>query len=118
MTKTKSAAANEATRITTHLRHEFNPGETNYSALSFPADPFGISTKLRQEFRAAVQRCRGNDEKFQQVLDNLEVLMAWAQAKLQDDKAANALAASAQAAEAAEAARQEDFRARIQSTLR
>lgn len=117
MTKTtiKRTAAKDATRTTTHLRHEYNPAETNYSALSFPADHFGLATKLRREFRDAIQRCRGSDEKCQQVLDSMEVLMAWAQAKLEDDKAANALAAAAASAQAAEAARQEEFRARIQA---
>ena len=46
---------------------------------------FGITGRLRSEFRAAIQRCHGSDEKFQQVRDTLEVLMAWAEAKLEAD---------------------------------
>lgn len=111
----KPAAAKPATRKTKHLQHEFNPKETNFAILDFPADPAGVTTKLRHAFRETVQRCRGNHEKFQQVLDNLEILAAWAQAKLEDDKATNARNAAAAAARAAEAAREEAFRARIQA---
>lgn len=103
------------TQKTKHLQHEFNPDESNFIALTFPVDPQGVTAKLRQEFRATILRCRGSDEKFQQVLDNLEILMAWAQAKLADDKATNAINAAADAARAAEVERQEAFRARIQA---
>ncbi|TGN67331.1 hypothetical protein E4L95_05350 [Paracoccus liaowanqingii] len=115
MTKSKSTAATPQAQKTKYLSHEFNPSETNWAALTFPADPYGMSSKLRREFRDMVLRCRGSNEKFQHVLDNLEVLMAWAAARLEADKASNAVAAEAATARAAEEARQEEFRARIQA---
>ena len=115
MTNPKTTTADQKTRMTKHLRHEFNPAEANWAALSFPTDPLGLTTSFRREFRDAIQRCRGSDEKFRQVLDSLEVLMAWAQAKLEADKAANEISAKEAAARAAEAERQEEFRARIQA---
>lgn len=100
---------------TTHLGHKFDPTETNWAALTFPADPYGLTSKLRTEFRATVNRCRGSDAKFQQLVDNLEVLTAWAKAKLEADKQANAQTAEMAAARAAQAAQREAFRARIQA---
>jgi len=116
MTKTTSKTNDTAKMMTTkHLGHEFNPAETNWAALTFPADPFGLSAKLRREFRDAVNRCKGSDEKFQHLLDNLEVLQAWAIAKLEADKRANANEAEMAAVRAAEERRKEAFRARIQA---
>lgn len=106
-----------ASRCTKHTKHEYNPAETNWAALSFPIDAYGMTAGLRREFRAAVQRCHGSDEKFRHLLDNLEVLTAWAAAKLEDDKATNARNAAAAAAAGAEAARREEFRQRIQAGL-
>lgn len=62
-----------------------------------------------------MNRCRGSDAKFQQLVDNLEVLTAWAKAKLEADKQANAQAAEMAAARAAQEAQREAFRARIQA---
>lgn len=115
MTNTKTTAADRKARTTKHLQHEFNPAETNWAALSFPTDALGLTTKFRREFRDAVQRCKGSDEKFKLVLDNLEVIMVWAQAKLEADKAANEFSAKAAAARAEQHARREEFRARIQA---
>jgi len=103
------------TRSTKHLKHEYDPSETNWAALTFPADPFGLSSKLRTEYRAAVNRCRGSDDKFQHLIDNLEILQAWAKAKLDADKLANARNAKMAAARAAEERRKEEFRSRIQA---
>lgn len=115
-TKAKTSAASAPmTRTTTHHGHEYDPTETNWAALTFPADPFGLSTKLRREFRDAVNRCRGSDDKFRHLLDNLEVLQAWAEAKLEADKLANARNAEMAAARAAEERRKEEFRSRIQA---
>lgn len=100
---------------TTYLKHEFNPNEGNWAALTFPADISGLTKKLRAEFQSTIQRCRGNDSSLQQVMDNLEVLVAWAQVKLVADKAANAAIADAAAARSAEEARQEAFRIRVQA---
>jgi uncharacterized protein YdcH (DUF465 family) len=112
--KTSTASAPK-TRTTTHHGHEYDPTETNWAALTFPADPFGLSSKLRREFRDAVNRCKGSDDKFQHLLDNLEVLQAWAEAKLEADKQANARAAEMAASRAAEESRKEEFRSRIQA---
>ncbi len=114
-TKTSAPAVHTNARTTKHLGHEFNPTETNWSAVAFPADPYGLTTQFRREFRTTIQRCRGSDEKFQQVLDNLEVLVAWAQAKLQADKVENENTVRVAAARAEQEARQEEFRARIQA---
>jgi hypothetical protein len=103
------------TRKTPHHGHEYDPTETNWAALTFPADPFGLSSKLRTEFRNAVNRCKGSDDKFRHLLDNLEVLQAWAEAKLEADKQANAKNAEMAAARAAEERRKAEFRSRIQA---
>jgi uncharacterized protein YdcH (DUF465 family) len=103
------------TRKTTHHGHEYDPTETNWAALTFPADPFGLSTKLRREFRDAVNRCKGSDDKFQHLLDNLEVLQAWAKTRLEADKRENAKSIEMAAARAAEERRKEEFRSRIQA---
>ena len=102
-------------RKTKHLRHEFDPAETNWAALTFPADPYGLTAKVRTEFRAVVNRCRGSDEKFQQLVDNLKVLTAWGEAKLKADQQANAKAAEMAMARAKEDQRREEFRSRIQA---
>lgn len=103
MTKCKSTVTNP------------HPGEANWAALAFPTDADGLTTNLRREFRNAVVRCRGGDETFQRVLDCLDVLMAWARAKLEDDRADIASMAEAAAARDEMAARQEAFRARVQA---
>jgi len=116
MSKTTSTAkATPKPKTSKHLGHEYDPTETNWAALTFPADPFGLSTKLRREYRDAVNRCRGSDEKFQHLLDNLEILQAWAQAKLDLDKQANAKANEMAEARVAEERRKEEFRSRIQA---
>ena len=112
--KTK-AASGKAPRKTKHSGHEYDPTETNWTKLTFPADPIGITSKLRTEFRNTIQRCRGSDEKFQQVIDNLDILTAWAEAKLADDKISRKRSAEVAAARAAEQQRLEVFRARIQA---
>lgn len=114
-TKTIKTNATKELPKTKHLGHEFDPSETNWAALTFPADPYGLSSKLRTEYRAAVNRCRGSDAKFQQMVDTLEVLTAWAKAKLEADKQANANAADMAAARAVQEAQREAFRARIQA---
>jgi hypothetical protein len=113
MTSEQSSA--DTAHKTEHLRHEYDPTETNWAKLTFPADPSGLTVKLRREFRDAVQRCRGADDKFRQVLDNLEVLMAWGQAKLEADKIANQRSAEVAAARVQQAEREEAFRERIQA---
>lgn len=115
MTKSTSAAADPRARTTQYLSYEFNPSETNWAALTFPTDVSGLTTKLCKEFRDTIVRCRGSNETFQHVQDTLEVLMAWAQAKLEDDRATNAAAIADADARAALEARQEDFRARVQA---
>lgn len=112
---TTSSKAIGKSATTKHLKHEYNPSETNWAALTFPTDHYGMTAKLRREFRSAIQRCHGSDEKFQQVLDNLEILVAWGQAQLEADKAVNRRKAEAAAARTAQAARREEFRARIQA---
>ena len=114
-TKKTKPASDTAARKTKHFGHEYDPTETNWTNVSFPADPIGLTGRLRSEFRNTIQRCRGSDEKFQQILDNLEVMLAWAEVKLAADKEANKRAAETAAAKAAEHERREAFRARIQA---
>jgi hypothetical protein len=111
----KTSAASPKTRKTKHIQHEYSPTEANWAALSFPTDPSGLTTKLRREFRDTIQRRRGSDERFHNVLDNLEILMAWAKAKLEADEKANVVSAQAAAARAMQAARREEFRSSIQA---
>lgn len=113
--KDHSMTTKTKTRTTKHIKHEYDPAETNWAALTFPADPYGLTSKLRSEYRAAVNRCRGSDEKFQHLIDNLEILQAWAKAKLEADKLANARNAEMAEARAAEERRKEEFRSRIQA---
>jgi hypothetical protein len=62
-----------------------------------------------------VNRCKGSDDKFRHLLDNLEVLQAWAEAKLEADKRQRQEHAEMAAARAAEERRKEEFRSRIQA---
>ncbi|WP_333814844.1 hypothetical protein [Tabrizicola sp.] len=114
-TNSSAPAAQTNARTTKHLGHEFNPTETNWSALAFPSDPYGLTTQFRGEFRSMIQRCRGSDEKFRQVLDNLEVLMAWAQVKLEADKVEIENTVKVATVRAEQEAEREEFRARIQA---
>lgn len=87
----------------------------NFAALTFPTDTDGLTARLRHEFRDAVLRCRGSEQKFQLVQDTLDLLAAWAQAKLADDRADLGAALAEAAARDELEARREAFRARIQT---
>ena len=105
MTKTKSTTAATAAPAV----------GSNWAALQFPTDIDGLTPDLRQAFREVVLRCRGSEQKFHLVKDTLDILMAWAQAKLADDRAENAARIEAAAAQDELAARQEAFRVRVQA---
>ena len=111
---TKSKTAPQA-RTTKYLSHEFSPGETNWAAVAFPTDAYGLTNNLRREFYDTIVRCRGSNETFEHVLDTLEVLMAWAQTRLEADRAEIASKVADAAARSAEEDRKEAFRVRIQA---
>ncbi|MGR3795583.1 hypothetical protein [Vannielia sp. SX4] len=113
-TNSKTPDATE-TRKTEHLGHEYDPTVTNWTAVSFPGDRHGLTTKLRREARDAVLRCRGSEEKFQQFMDTLEVITAWGRAKLEADKAEIKRNAELASTRAEEEARRAEFRASIQA---
>lgn len=102
MTKPKSTPATSA-------------AGSNWTTLEFPTDADGITANLRQGFRTAVLRCRGSEQTFQRVLDTLDILTAWATAKLADDRAEIAAMAEAAAAREELEARREAFRALVQA---
>lgn len=65
---------------------------SNPLKLQFPQDKFGNLTRLKAEGLKSVSRMYGSDEKYETFLATLKVLAAHAKSRLEQQKAAKALA--------------------------
>lgn len=103
------------TKKTKHTKHLYNPAETNVREISFPSDLNGTTVSLKSEFFRTMRRVNGNDEKFELVEDTLEILLAWAKARHEQDKEANKARAEKELADAKKAAELDNFQQSIAS---
>lgn len=71
---------------------------SNPSALEFPTDKWGFTSKVRKEVLLAAQNVRGQDDKHLLLLGTLLVLTAHIKARLPGDKLAKAQRLAEQAA--------------------
>ncbi|MEO1345211.1 MAG: hypothetical protein AAFV74_13755 [Pseudomonadota bacterium] len=109
------ASNNKTQAKTAATGHEFDPTISNVRDINFPIDTMGVTGKIRTEFRSAVQRCGHSKEKFDTLLDTLEVLSAWAAVKHKEAVEAHEKLMAENRARAEQAARNAVFQEMVKA---